>query len=105
MPVGDLNKRILLQYETKVSDSMGGFTATWTDGDTIWAAIWPTSASEMIQSMQSELVVTHRIRIRYRKAFRATYRIKFGNRYFNIVSVLNPSERNEWLDLLCKEST
>ena len=103
--ISDLNKQVILQHETKVSDLMGGFTSTWTDGDTIWAAIWPISASEMIQSMQSELVVTHRIRIRYRKAFRATYRIKFGNRYVNIVSVLNPSERNEWLDLLCKEST
>ena len=105
MPIGDLNKRITIQYTTKVADGMGGYTETWNDGDTIFAAIWPTSANELIQSMQNDIVITHRIRIRYRSAFSPAWRVKFGNRYFAIVSVLNPNERNEWLDLMCKEST
>jgi len=29
----------------------------------------------------------------------------FGTRYFSIVSILNPNEANEWLDLMCNEAT
>ena len=103
--IGDLNKRIVIQYPTRASDSMGGFIATWIDSDTIWAAIWPTSAGELVQSMQTNMAISHRIRVRYRSDITSAYRIKFGNRYFNIVSMINPNEKGEWLDILCKEAT
>jgi len=101
--IGELNKRIILQYETKVSDSMGGFTTVWNDAATVFAAIWPTSAAELVQSMQTDMVISHRIRIRFRSVLRPSWRIKFGFRYFNIISILNPNEHNEWLDLMCRE--
>ena len=103
--IGSLNKRITLQYETKTADGMGGFSVVWTDSATIWAAIWPISANETIQSMQTDMIINHRIRIRYRSGVLPNWRINFGSRYFNIVSIINPSERGEWLDLMCKEST
>lgn len=105
MEIGPLNKRVKLQYETQTADDMGGFTVVWTDAATVWAAIWPTSAKELTQSMQTDMVITHRIRIRYRSSFIPSYRIKFGDRYFNIISIINPSERNEYFDIMAKEST
>jgi len=102
--IGDLNKRIILQYETKVSDSMGGFTTVWNDAATVFAAIWPTSAAELIQSMQTDMVISHRIRIRFRSVLRPSWRIKFGTRYFNIVSIINPNEKNEYLDIMAREA-
>ena len=105
MEIGTLNKRITLQYETKTADGMGGFDVVWTHGATVWAAIWATSAKELVQSMQTDMVITHRIRIRYRSTFKPSWRIKFGTRYFNIISMINPAERNEYLDLMCEEST
>jgi len=104
MEAGMLNKRITLQYQTKVSNNMGGFVTSWVDAATIWAAIWPVSASEQVQSMQPTMTISHRIRIRYRSILRASWRIKFGLRYFNIVSIINQNEKNELLDLMCKES-
>ena len=104
MEAGTLNKRITLQYQTKVSNNMGGFVTSWVDAATIWAAIWPVSASEQVQSMQPTMTISHRIRIRYRSILRASWRIKFGLRYFNIVSIINQNEKNELLDLMCKES-
>ena len=83
---------------------MGGFVTSWVNAATIWAAIWPVSASEQVQSMQSTMTISHRIRIRYRSILRASWRIKFGLRYFNIVSIINQNEKNELLDLMCKES-
>jgi SPP1 family predicted phage head-tail adaptor len=104
MPIGDLNKRVTLQYETKVSDAMGGFNSTWIDAATVWAAIWPISANEQVRSIQEVMTITGRIRIRYRSVLRPSWRIKYGNRFFNIVSSINVNEANEWLDLLVKEA-
>lgn len=83
---------------------MGGFTNTWVDAATVWAAIWPVSANETVQANSMTMVVTHRIRIRYRSAMKSAWRVQFGKRNFAIVSIINPSEGNEWLDLMCKEA-
>ena len=103
MNIGSLNKRITIQYPTKVSDAMGGFTTTWNDGDSIFAAIWPISSVEQIKSMGVTLTISHRIRIRYRKDLRSSWRLKFKDRYFDIVSITNPNMSNRMLDILCKE--
>lgn len=102
--IGQLNKRVTIQYKTRVSDDMGGFTTTWNDLATVWARIRPTGARELIQGMQPDIVVTHVVRIRHRDHFRGDYRLKFGQRYFDIKSIINPEEKNEWLDLVCKEA-
>jgi SPP1 family predicted phage head-tail adaptor len=104
MRIGDLNKRITLQYQTKVPDGMGKFIISWVDADTIWAAIWPVSANEIIAANTISMVVSHRIRIRYRSILKSSWRVKFGNRYFAIVSIINKNEKNELLDLMCKEA-
>lgn len=104
MNVGSLNKRITIQNVTKVSDGMGRFTETVVDVATVWAAIWPTSANEQVQAMQTVMTISHRIRIRHRSILKASWKIKFGNRFFSIVSIINPNEANEYLDLMCKET-
>jgi SPP1 family predicted phage head-tail adaptor len=105
MPIGDLNKRIEIQSFTRVGDGHGGFTDTWRTEATVWAAIWPMSATEQVRSEKPLGTVSHRIRIRYRRNLRADWRIKFGNRKFNIVGPpINPNEKNEFLDLMCMEA-
>ena len=105
MEAGTLNKRITIQYQTKVSNDMGGFIVTWVNAATVWAALWPLSATETVKSMQTSMVISHRIRIRYLSVLRPSWRLKFGEKFYNIVSIINPNERNEYLDLICKEST
>ena len=100
---GQLNKCIILQSKTNVADGMGGFTATWGDQATVWAAIWPVKATDIVRTNQDVIVITHRIIIRYRTGLKSDWRIKFGSRYFDIVSIINPNEANESLELLCKE--
>jgi SPP1 family predicted phage head-tail adaptor len=102
--IGSLNKRVNLQYPTKVSDGMGGFSVTWVPlvQDT-WAAIWPVSANEVIEANSTSMVVTHRIRIRHRSALDASWRIKFGDKYYAIISVVNPNMANKYLDIMAKE--
>ena len=102
--IGDLRHRITIQYQVKVPDGLGGFTVTWTDAATVWAAIWPVSASEAVQAQQAAMTITHRIRIRYRAVMKAEWRIAYAGMYFNIVSIIDPNTAHRWLDLMCKES-
>ena len=83
---------------------MGGQTVTYATESVVWAALWPVSASEMAKGSTPTMEITHRIRIRYLSGLLATWRIKYGERYFNIVSIVNPNEANEVLDILAKES-
>ena len=103
MNIGSLNKRILLQYEEKTSDGMGGFTSEWKEGGAVWAAIWPVSANEQIQAMQNIMTISHRIRIRYRSDIKPYWRIQFKDRYFEIKSIVDPNEKHAILDLMVKE--
>jgi len=106
MKIGDLNKRITLQAPTKVSDGMGGFSTVFSAvASSIAAAIWPVSASDTIQANATVMVVTHRIRIRYRSVLKTSWRVSWGGRYFTIVSIIDPSMDHKFLDLLVKEAT
>jgi SPP1 family predicted phage head-tail adaptor len=55
--------------------------------------------------MQTTSEISHKIRIRYLASVTPKLRIKFGTRYFDIVSVINPDERNEYLEMMCRETT
>lgn len=105
MQIGELNKRITLQYETKTSDSMGGYDTTWTDDLTVWAAIWPRSAKEIRRNEHPTMEISHQIRIWYHSTITTRWRIKYGTRYFNIISIINPDEKNSYLDILAQEVT
>lgn len=97
------DKTIMLQRSMKVPNGQGGFVATWNDVCSVWARILPTSAKEQRQSEQTVLTVSHTISIRHRRDIKASWRIRYKNRYFSIVSMINPEEAGEWIDLLCKE--
>jgi SPP1 family predicted phage head-tail adaptor len=82
---------------------MGGETLTWATQYTVWASIWPVSAMEQIRAAAPTMMITHRVKIRYNSDLSPSWRVKFGTRYFSIVSIINPDERNEMQELLCKE--
>jgi SPP1 family predicted phage head-tail adaptor len=100
----ELDKRVTFQSEIRIPDGMGGFTVVWNGQATVWAAIWPVSASETIQAAQATMTVTHRIRIRYRSVLKPSWRISWAGRYFNIVSIIDPNMAHRWLDILCREA-
>jgi SPP1 family predicted phage head-tail adaptor len=105
MGAGILKKRIDLISTTKTADGLGGFTTVdKTEAASLPAAIWPTSAKEVIQAGAETMAITHRVRIRYRSVMDPAWRIKYGARYLSIVSgPIDPNEGHVWMDLLCKE--
>ena len=104
MRIGDLKNRIKLEAPTDTSDGMGGITQTFASMATVFAAIWPVSASEQIQNMGLTMTITHRIRIRYRDDVIPSWRINYNGKYYNIVSIINPGMNNRQLEILAKEA-
>ena len=103
---GSLNKRIEIQSKTSTADDVGGYSDVWATTKTVWAAIWPLSAADVIEAMKTTAQVTHRVRIRYQSGITSAMRIKFGTIYYAIIAPpINPNMANEYLDLLCKETT
>ena len=103
MRAGDLRHLVTIQKNTPTADGMGGLVAVWTTLTTAWAAIWPVSAKERVSNQQLETQLTHKIRIRYQSGIASANRVRFGARYFKVVSIINQDERNIQLDLLCTE--
>ena len=103
MRIGDLKKRLILQSMTKTADGMGGWTKVPKNEATVWGSIWPISASEQVQAMQTVMTISHRIRIRYNDDIKASWRINYRTKYFNIVSIINPNMKDELLDIMVKE--
>jgi SPP1 family predicted phage head-tail adaptor len=104
MNIGPLRKRIMLQSPTRVLDGMGGHTVTYSDQIEAWAAFWTTSVTERIEGGQQVMTVIQKVRIRYRGGVHPSWRIRYGDRYFAIVGIVNKDERNRVMDLVVKEA-
>lgn len=99
----ELDKRITIQYPTKVPDGMGGFTTTWVDAATVWAKAWTVSSSESVSGSRPALIRIQKFKIRYRYILQAEWRVKWGERYFNITGI-DPDERLIYTYLTCAET-
>lgn len=102
--IGDLNRRFELQSPTRTSDGAGGFRSTFVAMATVWGKRTPHQSDEAIQAMAQTGRAVHTIRIRYRTDIRADWRIKEGDKYFNIVGVPLEVERRRWLDIKVEEA-
>ena len=104
MRAGKLRHKITIQDYTESQNSYGEVTKTWSDYATVWASIEPVRGREFWDSKQINAEITAKITIRYLAGVTPKMRIKYGARIFEIISVINPEERNKDLQLMVKES-
>lgn len=101
---GILNKRIIIQSPPTAKDSYGAPTGDWTDYKTVWASINPIVGKEYFSAETVNNEITHKIRIRYIPGVKPSMRVKYNDRYFEIVGPpINYKEANIELQLMCKE--
>ncbi len=111
MQSGDLSHRIELQAQTRVPDGGGGFVTTWVaiPGFTNLAASkWPISGKEQFEGGRTVAVASHRIRIRFRRDVKSSWRIKdlFTGKYFSIVTApIDLGDQHQWIEFFVKEVT
>lgn len=103
MRTGPLRHRIVIQKPTRVKNAFDEWVDDWEDWATVWAAVEPLRGSRYFAAKQASSEVEGTVRMRYRDGVEPTMRIKFGERYLKIISVVNPSERRRELEILYKE--
>jgi len=71
----------------------------------VWGKIQPLRGRELFLAQQVNAEITSKVTIRYYGTTTVTpeHRVYFGARILEIITVINPDERNESLELLCKE--
>ena len=99
----DLRHRIAIEQEVRTPDGGGGADVSWQLFAEVWAAIWPRTASEQLESDRVAGTATHDIWIRYRPGVTPQMRIKFGNRTFDIRGVLDMDGKRRWLKCVSQE--
>ena len=103
MRAGSLRHKITFQQLTVANDTWGHSAETWTDQVTTYAAIWTLRGTERMESMKLDNEITHKIRVRYKRDLNPKMRIKFGERYFNILSMVDPDERHIYYEMMVNE--
>ena len=104
MKIGKLKHRVILQRKEITEDELKQQTETWVDFAYVWAAIQPLSGREYFSARQENAEITARITIRHLKDIKPNMRVLFDEKVYEILSVINPDERNASLVLMCKEA-
>lgn len=94
---GDLRHRVAIENPVRMSDEAGGATIEWQRVAEVWAAIWSRSAGENFSADRIAGIATHDIWIRHRSDVTPDMRIRYGNRVFAILGVIDIDDRGRWL--------
>lgn len=100
---GKLRHRVVLKSNTPGVDDYGGATESWGTEATVSARIRPGRGQEFVLAQQVHAELSHEITIRYYSGVVPQWRVYFGSRIFEIVSVRDIEERNIRMELLCEE--
>jgi SPP1 family predicted phage head-tail adaptor len=100
---GNLRHHITFQVQTETQNDYGEEIKDWVEIVAVWASINPISGKEFFAAEKLNSEVSHKINLRYTPGITSDMRIRFGERYFHIISVINFQEKNIELQLLCKE--
>lgn len=104
MNIGKLRHRITLLKQVNEVNDYGASVKTWRTVATVWAEVRPLSGREYFSAQQVQSEVTTQIWLRYIDGIKPSMKVKFANREFEILSVLNTQERDVSLQLMCKET-
>lgn len=102
---GDLNRRLVLEEPVDTPDGAGGVTRVYQTVATLWAALVPVGASNVVFADGSGVTVTHRIIIRSGLELTARHRFRLGARIFQIVALRGQDGEGRFLDIAAEERT
>jgi SPP1 family predicted phage head-tail adaptor len=103
MRAGPLRQRVTIKDKSVSQNTYGEEVITWTDVDTVWAAVEPLSGREFLEGKQITAEVSTRIRIRYRSGITPEMQVVFGSITYDIHSIIHIEEREREIHLMCQE--
>ena len=104
MRAGELRHRLTLQQPVETVNDFGETVISYSDVDTVWGAVDPNAGKRYFEAMQANSEIQGAIRLRYRSDIEATWRILYGTRVLQIISIINPKERDQELLVYYKEA-
>jgi len=106
MRIGSLDKFINFEAETRASDGQGRiYYVMEYRCDKCFRGHLASERQGHGQRRSNIGIITHKVRIRFRRVLRSAWRISWAGRYFAIVAPpIDPNMKHEWLDLMCKEA-
>ncbi len=104
MRAGKMRHRIRIYLPSETQDSAGSIvqgppSLLFED----WASIEPLQGREFEAAKSYAVEITHRVRMRHRPGVTEKMRVMYGERIFDIQSVINVNERNVEMQLMCLE--
>jgi SPP1 family predicted phage head-tail adaptor len=101
----DLKHRITIQEAVETQGADGSVVQTWETFKRCRAAMEPLSGNEFFAAQATQANVTGRIWVRYLdgKGVTPKMRVLWGDRVYEISSVINYKERNKFLQLMVDE--
>lgn len=100
---GKLRERVMVQVATGATNSVGELVLTWSDSSAVWASVEGVSAREQLLSGQSQVAISHRVRMRYLPGLTQSHRFSWRSRTLEIVSLLEHNNRSEH-EAICQEN-
>lgn len=89
---GELTERITLQAETKTYNGYNEPIIVYSDVVTVWAQVIMSGGREFYAAQKLNAETSAVFRIRRRSGMNTRMRIKWGNRYFDILSIAEPDK-------------
>ncbi len=103
LKAGALRHMITIQRATASQSDSGAATNTWDDVCTLRALVEPQGGTEVLLAGAYTPEATFYITARYWPGLDTGMRVKFKDRYFNVLNLANYQERNIWMNLLVQE--
>lgn len=104
--IGDMRERVALYHRADARDELGGVVRGWTLYATVWARVSPASQGEQWRREQRQQTAGWTVVIRARDDVRATDRVVWRGRTFDVVGAAeNADERGRFHKLACDERT
>lgn len=103
MDIGRTNKRITFcKYEER-ENALSQTEQTLIEVKTVWASVEPTRGREYQEAQRIRPELTYKVTTRYHKGITPDMLIKFKERYFEIISIINVREQGIMSEIICIE--
>ena len=103
MNITELNRRVTFQKYTQQESDTGELTRVLQDYKTVWAAVKTVYGIEYEEAKKLREELTYRITTRYFSDINDEMLIKFRDKTFEILDILNVDSTDNQLILMCKE--
>lgn len=90
---GSMRERVTILAPSESKNAFGESSITYVEADTVWASVMGMSAREVLQAMQANAILTHKVRIRFYPTITFQHRLLWRGRTFEIASVVERDVR------------